>query len=521
MSYLAELSLFLSRLAKITGLIIGLTFSRREPPPVRFRLFFERAGGAFIKLGQILALRFDLLPPRYTQELLKLLVRIPEVPFAEMELVFIEERGERPATTFRKFNPNPIASASISQVYRATLHSGEEVAVKIKRPGIDQIFATDFALASFLAGFIGLFQIFRAINLEELVAEFIIWTKRELDFTFEAENAEVLREHGRLHPNTIIPKTYLNLSGRTVLVTEFMTGIQRLDQVIDHLDRNQNLRADLLRHYRIDLAQMAYYFIVDGMRQYFIDGFFHADPHPANVFLAPDNRLGYFDFGIMGQVGARRLELLKIVHGIANHDLKSVSEAFLAYSKKNMSEEIAIFRRHKKTDYAKYERIINKIEEIITDNFRHELEYILAPWYEGGGSSDGEEFSSSASVIFSKLLLKAESYSVYVPREMALFFRSLIIADMVAIKLDPQFRMIKAFKLFFQTWPLAKAEAIVTERTHEAELSGEIDPITNLDYEQLLELKTIERERLALATERLSELVLYYAENYQEIRKML
>lgn len=520
MSYLAELWLFLSRLAKITGLILKLTFSRRLKPEVRFRLFFEQAGGAFTKLGQILALRFDLLPPRYTQELLKLLARIPEAPFTDMEMVFIQERGERPATTFRKFNPNPIASASISQVYRATLHSGEEVAVKIKRPGIDRIFATDFALASFLAGFISLFQIFRSINLEELVAEFIIWTKRELDFTFEAENAEVLREHSRLHPNTIIPKTYLALSGSTVLVTEFMTGIQRLDQVIDRLDRNQNLRADLLQHYRIDLSQMAYYFIVDGMRQYFIDGFFHADPHPANVFLAPDNRLGYFDFGIMGQVDARRFELLKIVYGIANHDLKSVSEAFMAYSKKNMSEEIAIFRRHKKTDYAKYERIINKIEEIITDNFRHELEYILAPWYEAAGG-DGDEFNSSASIIFSKLLLKAESYSVYVPREMALFFRSLIIADMVAIKLDPQFRMIKAFKLFFQTWPLAKAEAIIAERTHEAELSGEIDPITDLDYEQLLELKTIERERLALATERLSELVLYYAENYPEIKKML
>jgi len=116
---------------------------------------------------------------------------------------------------------------------------------------------------------------------------------------------------------------------------------------------------------------------------------------------------------------------------------------------------------------------------------------------------------------------KAEAYSVYVPREMAVFFRSLIIADMVAIKLNPQFKMIKAFKLFFQEWPLERARTFVTERTHEAELEGEIDPITNLDYEQLIELKMVERERLALATERLSELVLYYAEHYEEIRKML
>ncbi|OHA56851.1 MAG: hypothetical protein A2114_01135 [Candidatus Vogelbacteria bacterium GWA1_51_14] len=520
MGYLAEFWLFVSRLATVTGLLVRALVSFRDRPAVRFRLFFERAGGGFIKLGQILALRYDLLPSHYTEELLKLLSRIEPQPFADLEQVFIEELGERPATFFRKFNPNPIASASISQVYRATLHSGEEVAVKIKRPGIDYVFATDFALASFLAGFIGLLQIFHSINLDELVAEFIIWTKRELDFKFEAENAEVLREHSRRHPNTIIPKTYLDLSTSRVLITEYMSGIERLDEVIRKLDRNPNLKTDLLHHYRIDLSQMAYYFIVDGMRQYFIDGFFHADPHPANVFLAPDNRLGYFDFGIMGQVDSRRLELLKIVNGIANHNLQAVSEAFLAYSKRQMSEEIELFRRYRRSDHAKYERILSKIEEIIIANFREELEYILAPWYEEL-TEEGKEFKSSAAAIFSKLLLKAESYSVYVPREMAIFFRSLIIADMVALKLDPQFKMIKAFKLFFQEFPLERAATIIEEKSHERELEGEIDPISALDYEQLVEFKAIERERLAAATERLSELVLYYAEHYEEIRKML
>lgn len=520
MGYLAEFWLFVSRLATITGLLVRLLLSRRGRPEERFRLFFERAGGGFIKLGQILALRYDILPSRYTEELLKLLSRVEQEPFGSLEQVFIEELGERPATFFRKFNSNPIASASISQVYRATLHSGEEVAVKIKRPGIDYVFATDFALASILAGFIGLFGIVRSVNLEELVAEFIIWTKRELDFRFEAENAETLREHGRQHPNTIIPKTYLDISTSRVLITEYMSGIHRLDEVISKLDRNPNFRRDLLLHYRVDLSQMAYYFLIDGMRQYFIDGFFHADPHPANVFVASDNRLGYFDFGIMGQIDSRRLDLLKIVHGIANHNLKAVSEAFLSYSKRNMSEEIELFRRHRRPDHAKYERVLNRIEEIIADNFRQELEYILAPWYEEL-TEEGKEFKASAAAIFSKLLLKAESYSVYVPREMAIFFRSLIIADMVALKLDPQFKMIKAFKLFFQEFPLDKAEQIIEERSHERALEGEIDPITELDYEQLVELKAIERERLAVATERLSELVLYYAENYEEIRKML
>lgn len=511
--------LFITRFSQVNWLAFKLAFLQSGRPEVRFKLFFERAGGGFIKLGQILALRYDLLPPAYTQELLKLLSSVQTVPFSELEPILIAELGSKLEQYFSRFQRDPIASASISQVYRATLRTGEEVVVKIKRPGVDQIFATDFALANFLAGLVGLFKISRSLNLEEAVAEFVVWTRRELDFNFEAKNAEVLRAHSHRHPNTVIPKVYPELSSSRVLIMEYMPHIYRLDNVINGLEKNPNLRADLLQQQRLDLSQMAYYFIFDGMRQYFIDGFFHADPHPANVFFMADNRLGYFDFGIMGEVDSRRLELLKIVYGIANHDLKAVSQAFLSYSKRSLNEEIEIFRHHRKQDFVKYERILAKIEEIITENFREELEEILAPWYEPDPTAP--PYAASASVIFSKLLFRAQSYSVYVPREMVIFFRSLIIADMVAIKLEPEFSMIKALKLFFREYPLIKAEEIIMAKSHERELSAELDPVLNLEYEELMELKQLERERLSLAAERLSDLILYYAENYEEIRKML
>ncbi len=509
--------LFLSRLVRIKILVFKLLFLTPGKPEVRFRMFFEQAGGAFIKLGQILSLRYDLLPPRYTTELLNLLSRVEVLPFRAMEEVFIGEIGQAPEKYFKKFNPNPIASASISQVYRATLWSGEEVAVKIKRPHIDDIFITDFALASFLAGFVGMLGIVRSVNLEEAVAEFVIWTRRELDFTYEANNAAVLEEHAKRHPNTVIPKTYSDLSTSRVLITEFMAGIYRLDTVIDKLTKNPNFAADLLRDARIDLSQMAYYFMLDGMRQYFIDGFFHADPHPANVFFLSDNRLGYFDFGIMGEVDGRRVELLKIIHGIAKHDLRAVSQAFLNYSKQNLSKEADLLKRYHGADYAHYEKVLDKIEEIMTDNFREELEVILAPWYE----ERSEGYAGSASLIFSKLLLRAEKYSVYVPREMVIFFRSLIIADMVAMKIAPDFNMIKALNLFFREFPLAKAEALIESASHKEELAPEIEPIIDLEFEELMELRAAERERLEATAERLSDLVLYYAEHYEEVRKML
>src|SRR3989344_7751899 len=194
-----------------------------------------------------------------------------------------------------------------------------------------------------------------------------------------------------------------------------MKGVLRLDSIIGKLDKNPNLREDLIHNYRIDLSHLSYYFMADGMRQYFIDGFFHADPHPANVFFLSDNRLGYFDFGIMGEVGRERAELLKIIHGIAEGDLQAVSRSFLNFSKRGFEPDIELFRRHQKINYAKYSKVLQKIEEIITDNFRRELEIILAPWYNRPAGSSVYERSSS--VIFSKLLFKAEEYSVYLPRE--------------------------------------------------------------------------------------------------------
>jgi len=506
---------FIKRLAEIIALIWRLVFFSLEKPEVKFRIFFEKAGGGFIKLGQILALRHDILPARYTDELLKLLASVPAAPFAQMEKVFIDEIGQRPEAFFQTFDAVPIASASISQVYKATLKTGEEVVVKIQRPGIVEAFERDFILASFLAGLVGIFKITRAVNIYEAVDEFIAWTKRELDFRYEARNGAALYQHSARHPDTVIPKVYLNLCTERVLVMEYMRGVARLDGVLSKLGKNPNFRQDILRDHRIDLSHMAYYFMIDGMRQYFIDGFFHADPHPANVFLLPDNRLGYFDFGIMGEVGRDRIDLLRIMYGLAHRDIDSVSRLFLAFSKRSLEPEIELFKRYRKIDHARYVKVIDKIEEIIADNFCKELEDILLPWY------DKEAPKQSAAVLFSKLLLKAENYSVCLPRTATIFFRSLIIADMVALKLDPEFDMIQAFQMFFQKFPLERATEIIEEKTHEIELLPQIDPVTHFNFEQLLEYKSYERERLAIATERLANMVSYYAERYDEVRKLL
>src|SRR3989338_4090507 len=139
-----RLFLFLGRLIKIQLVVLRLLFNRRLTRPVRFRMFFEQAGGAFLKLGQILSLRQDFIPPAYANELLNLLSRVESLPWPKMRAVFLQEIGRPPEEVFRQFDDRPIASASISQVYRAQFANGERVAVKIQRPNVRKVFETDF-----------------------------------------------------------------------------------------------------------------------------------------------------------------------------------------------------------------------------------------------------------------------------------------------------------------------------------------------------------------------------------------
>ncbi|MEK7585304.1 MAG: AarF/UbiB family protein [Patescibacteria group bacterium] len=511
--------LFLKRLIKVNLIFFRLLFSWRISRPVRFRLFFEEAGGAFLKLGQILSLRHDFIPLAYANELLNLLSRVPPQPWPEMEAVFLEEVGEPPEQVFKEFTGRLVASASISQVYYAVLKSGEAVAVKIQRPGIKLVYENDFILASFMGRLLSVFRFFDALQVEDVISEFISATRRELDFREELNNSLALLAHSAEHPQTIIPKYYSELSTERVLVSQFMGDILSVENVLAKLALDPSYAASLKADEGIDLETMAYYFVFDIMRQYYIDGFFHADPHPANLFFASGNRLGYFDFGIIGRAGATRIDLLRIVYGIAKRDLNFASRHFLKFAKSSIADEIELFKRKDKATYDRYSKVIDKLEEIMTDNLQADLEKIIAPWYEEQSGSDYHHLTSS--LVISRLIIKTRDYSIYLPREIVMFFRTLIIADMVALKLAPSFDIMKALNRFFDRYPLGVAEEMITSRSHEVKLAPEIDASEHLSYDELLALKEMEAEQLSLAKERLINLIAAYAEDYQEIRQLL
>lgn len=258
--------------------------------PVRLREALEHLGPIFVKFGQVLSTRPDLIPHDYAQELAKLQDRVP--PFdAGLSRRQIEASLGRPIETlYAEFEAEPVASASIAQVHKARLHSGEAVAVKVLRPNLLPVIEQDLALLRFGAGWVErLFADGKRLKPREVVAEFDKYLHDELDLMREAANASQLGRNFQNSTMLIVPKVYYDYCSRDVLTIEWMDGTPVADIAA-------------LKAKGIDLHQLARYGVEIFFTQVFRNGFFHADMHPGNILVADDGRYIALDFGIVGSL---------------------------------------------------------------------------------------------------------------------------------------------------------------------------------------------------------------------------
>ncbi|MBI5005193.1 MAG: AarF/ABC1/UbiB kinase family protein [Candidatus Lloydbacteria bacterium] len=507
--------------------------------PMRLRLLCERSGGVFTKLGQTLSLKNDILPLSYTEELLFLAKNVPRVPFVEMERVFMEDIGKPPELYFKTFSETPISSGSTAEIYSATLENGERVAVKIKRPNIDEVFERDFAVISFLADIIEMFSMGKRRRLKEAILEFIAWTRRELDFRYEAENAQILFLHSGKHPDTVVPKVYPEISTSRVLVSEYLDDSSLpVDSVLARLLEDPSFKQRLRDEHNISLERMTTYLVDDIMRQIFIDGFFHADPHPTNMYLLKNNKLGYIDFGIIGEASSRRIFLLRFLYGIAKQNFKQAAQGFIGYAHQIFEKEMRLFKESKEGVSKKHKQAIEKIESIIESQFEEDLQRLLTPWYQAMSDTarcvdDSPDDNTrrgkqavpfkekSVAQIFSHIGYSLPKYGLYAPEEVVLCFRAIAMIDMVANRLSPHFNFISALNHFFEENPLPQIETMIAAESHKKELGGNIESAQQESFEELIELQTIEKEKLHVAKERLGEIIAYYAEHHEDVRAIL
>jgi ubiquinone biosynthesis protein len=291
--------------------LVPWLFSRGAPARAeRAQAALEELGGTWVKLGQALALRFDILPADYCLQFFQLLNQVKPFPAGEVRRIVEQELGRPVETLYRSFQWEPLAAASIGQVHRAELPDGAAVAVKVQRPGIEHLVRSDLQLMGWMAALLDATPFFGHTRARELVSEFARWTAEELDYRMEARHATVLRRNAAGDPLERNPKVYVEYTTRRVLTLEYLEGVSVLD-IVTALRRGDEVFLEALAARGHDTRRIAKHIVWNALNQIYRFGYFHADPHPANVIVLDGDAIGYVDFGIVGKLDDRTTAALR------------------------------------------------------------------------------------------------------------------------------------------------------------------------------------------------------------------
>lgn len=417
----------------------------KKPQEKILRNFFEEAGGSFVKFGQLLALRVNVLPTEYSLELLNLFDNVPPFSYNDVKTIFINELGATPEKIFKDFQKVPFASASFGQVHAAKLEDDTILAVKVMRPGIEEDVTVDFFFIDILA-FIGdvIFPV-KALPWKEFADEFKRWTKNELDYRIEAENSEKMRlslKNGKGTDQIVIPQTYHRLSTQKILVQEYIEGIP-LSKILRGL-QDGRLNHEKLLDMGVDIKKAPRTIVAEFFRQYFFYGFFHADPHPGNILLLQNDKIGLVDFGIVGKaITHNRVSFFKWLKSTSNMDFEQAAYHFGQFSsdalKRLIASALPANVSQQQVDefihvLAKY--VADTRTHIITDN-RKELEVM----------------NKDYTHVFLEILRAGENLKVKLPREATLLIRALSIIGFLAKQMDYEFKLVDETKKFLDKYP--------------------------------------------------------------------
>lgn len=294
----------------------------------RIRMTFEELGPTFIKLGQVMSNRPDLLPDELIEQLEKLQDAVPPFPVDESKKLIEEELGKPIKELFPGFVDIPVASASIAQVHKATLPDGDPVAVKVQRPGIDKTIEIDLEIMLHFAMLMERYiEGAETLNLVGIVEEFERVISRELNFYIEASHIERFSKNFQKDMTLYVPKVYRESSTRRILVMEYVEG-ERLANIL--ADNNNNFDRALLAKMGANLI----------FKQVFEHGCFHADPHPGNIFIMEDNVICLLDFGMVGEISQKEKEhIISMIFGVIKRDSRKIVTALQKITEDGHIEE--------------------------------------------------------------------------------------------------------------------------------------------------------------------------------------
>jgi ubiquinone biosynthesis protein len=394
------------------GPLLGIARGEGEedgPPPTaaRLRMALEECGGMFVKLGQVMSTRPDLLPPQVIAELSKLQDRVARADPDEVRQVVEAELGAPVGEVFAEFDWQPVAAASIAQAYRATLAGGEAVIVKVQRPGIAESVERDILVLEELARTVEARTPWGAeYQVVSLVGEFVARLRDELDFRLEARSATAIAANLAAMPEVHIPVVRTELTTPRVLVMEWLDGVSvretgRLDEV------------------GADRAKLADVLLRCCLQQMLVDGLFHADPHPGNLMVLRDGRVGLIDFGAVGQLDAREMASVRdMLVAVGRGDAAQLRDGVL---------EVATLRRH--FDDAQLERALARF---------------MARHLGRGAAPSAAMLNDMLQLLF--------GFGISLPPEFSTYFRALATLEGSLTTLSPGYLVIQAAQEIAAEW---------------------------------------------------------------------
>ena len=385
------------------------------PIEVRLRKTLERLGPTFIKFGQMLSVRPDLMPKEYIAELEKLQDSVPPFSFEKVKKEIEQELRKPIKELFRSFEEKPVASASISQVHKAILKNGKKVAVKVQRPETSRIIESDIEIMKYLAKLIeeNLPEA-RKFEPVKVVKEFSEWTIREINFEIEARNAKRFYYNFKDSKLVKIPKIYDEYTTKKILVMEFIEGTE-----LHKLGELKKSRSEIKKALKNGLDAI--------LTQVFVHGFFHADPHPGNIIVMKDGAISFVDFGIVGyfddDLKQRSIELL---YGIISGDAEKVAKTVLELSGRDRSE-------------------VNL--ELLTSDIRSVIGSL-----QNSGLKD-----IHISRILAEVMDIALEYKLKLPMAFVLLGKTIMTIEGIGLKYDPDFKIVEHIKPFAEKVAMQKS----------------------------------------------------------------
>src|SRR5215831_5215029 len=402
----------------------------------RARLAFEQLGPTFVKLGQMLSTREDLLPPAWTTELARLHSDVAPVPFDDLLPQIEQALGRSPFEVFAHVEREPYAAASIAQIHRAKLASGTPVILKVRRPGIEGKIDADLRLLDRLAHLIEReMPEVRRYRPVEVVGQLRSSLERELDFAVEARNTERFARNFAGDLDIMVPRVYSEWTSSTMIVQEHIDGIRGND--LAAIDR-AGLDRKVLAARGVDAV----------LKMILVDGIFHADPHPGNVMYLPDNRIALIDFGMVGRLSpARRGQIIDLLAGLAGHDEQAMLEVLLEWRGEEFVDE---------------PRLAADLGEFAFDYADMQLKDL------------------KIGVLLHRVSAILREHSIVLPSDLTLLFKALITLEGLGHQYDPEFRLIERVKPFIDRAMRERYQPVETARRAQQTLSDLFGLVTSM-----------------------------------------